>query len=230
MTDSNTKELCCRLIWVLRFSLTPERLSLQTSCILSLNSENGPVEIFVEVIAPSLSLVIFGAGYDAVPLVRLAKEIGWHVTIADGRPAYAQQHRFPLADEIVLTQPDDLLKGVRLHSASAVVVMNHSYATDREILKQLLSYSVVYVGILGPRKRTEKMLAEIGVCHLPECFHAPIGLDIGADTPEGISLSIAAEIQAVVAGRQGGKLRHRQGPIYEQNVSGQTADALTVAA
>jgi xanthine dehydrogenase accessory factor len=105
------------------------------------------------------------------------------------------------------------------------VVMNHSYAVDREILKRLLTFSLDYIGVLGPRARTEKMLQEIGVTAAPGCLHAPIGLDIGADTPEGISLSIVSEIQAVMAGRKGGKLRDRQASIYANE-----AERLTAAA
>jgi xanthine dehydrogenase accessory factor len=205
--------------WLMESTLGPTVRASAQEALASRKSRTvmfGDFEVFVEFIAPALPLLIFGAGQDAMPLARVAKELGWHVTIADGRPAYAQRRRFPSADEVLLTEPGDLLKNVPLDSTSAAVIMNHSYAVDRELVRLLLSYPLRYIGVLGPRARTENMLAELGVTELPECFHAPLGLDIGAETPEGISLSIAAEIQAAVAAREGGKLRDRKAPIYQR--------------
>ena len=138
-------------------------LAERTSRVVTMADESGSVEVFVEVIEPALPVVLFGGGHDAVPLVRLMKEMGWHVTVADGRPSYAQARRFPLADQVVLTEPGNLLKGVPIQPESVAVIMNHSYAVDREILRQLLCYSLRYVGVLGPRARTEKMLRELGL-------------------------------------------------------------------
>jgi xanthine dehydrogenase accessory factor len=166
----------------------------------------GAVEIFVEVIEPSPALLVFGAGHDAIPVVRIAKQVGWHVTAVDGRPAL-----------------DDGVLGVAPEPLAAAVVMNHNYARDRAILRALLPLAPSYVGMLGPRARTEKMLVDLGVEQWPACLHAPVGLDIGADTPETIALSIVAEVQAVFAGREAGMLRERCGPIYIRQESSEAA-------
>ena len=199
------------------------------SRVIVLDHENGAVEVFFEMITPALPIVIFGAGFDAVPLVLAAHQQGWHITVADARPSYALRNRFPLADQVLLTEPRDLLKGIPLGPESAAVVMNHSYAVDRELLGLLAPMNLRYLGLLGPRARAEQMLSELGMTSTPACLHAPIGLDIGADTPEGIGLSIAAEIQACVAGRSGGKLRERNLPIYAGELPVRSAASATRA-
>ena len=206
---------------LLRTSLGPaiESAALQVlasarSRVVAFSQPGGTVEVFFEIITPALPVVIFGAGFDAVPLVQAAHQQGWHITVTDARPSYAVRNRFPFADQVLLTDPRNLLKGVSLGPESAAVVMNHSYAVDRELLGLLAPMNLQYLGLLGPRARAEQMMAELGIASPPTCLHAPIGLDLGADTPEGIGLSIVAEIQACVAGRAGGKLRERNLPIY----------------
>ncbi len=172
------------------------------------------VEVFIEVIAPPLPLLVFGAGHDAIPVVQMAKHLGWHVTVFDTRPAYTNHGRLAAADRVVLTRPDDIFGSVPVDPQAAAVVMNHNYPKDRAVLRDLLSLPVRYIGVLGPRARTEKMLADIGVKVWPPHLYAPVGLDIGAETPEAIALAIVAEIQAVLAGRSGGTLRERSGSTY----------------
>ena len=178
----------------------------------------GFVSVFLEALLPPQSLVIFGAGHDAPPLVRLAKELGWYVTVADARPAYATAARFPLADAVLVCPPEEAVRRLPLDTGTAVVLMTHNYLHDRALLKHWLSSSIRYLGVLGPKRRMERLLSELP----PETvtdealsrLHSPVGLDIGADTPETIALSIIAGIQAVAAGRTGGFLRDRSGPIY----------------
>jgi xanthine dehydrogenase accessory factor len=186
----------------------------------------GQAEVFVERIEPPQPLVIFGAGHDAVPLVRLAKEIGWHVTVVDGRPGYATKARFSLADKLIAARPDRIKERVQLDSRTTTVVMNHNYFDDLEVLRVLLSSSVRYIGMLGPRRRTEKLLADLhgdgrtmGADQLDNMY-APVGLDIGADTPEEIALSILAEIKGMINGRCGGMLRERQNSIHGSSGDG----------
>ncbi len=177
-------------------------------------------ELFFENINPPLNLLLFGAGYDALPLVRFAKEIGWRVTAIDHRAAFANQERLPEADEIIVSHSEDLSDEIFQDENSVAVIMTHNYDRDREILRRLLSSKCRYVGALGPKKRMEKILAEIGAGFSDEQLarlHAPVGLDIGADTPEAIALSIVAEIQSVLSNRDGGFLRNRKGSIYERN-------------
>jgi xanthine dehydrogenase accessory factor len=192
----------------------------------------GRAEVFVERIEPPQPLVIFGAGHDAIPLVRLAKEIGWHVTLVDGRPGYATRARFPAADALIVARPDAVEARVPLDCRAAGVVMNHNYLDDLAVLKALLSSPVRYIGVLGPKRRTERLLGDLDqggatmradqLAHL----HSPAGIDIGADTPEEIALAILAEIKAVIAGRAGGMCRERQRPLHEHS---QRDELITVA-
>ncbi len=167
-----------------------------------------------------MKLLLFGAGYDALPLVKFAKELGWRVSVVDHRPAYANAERMPEADEIFAASLKDLDDSFFHDENSVAVVMTHNLDRDREILPRLLRSNFLYVGALGPKKRTEKILSEAGENFTAEelkKLHAPVGLDIGADTPEAIALSIVAEINAVLKQREGGFLRQRQGSIYGRN-------------
>ncbi|MCX7640896.1 MAG: XdhC family protein [Pyrinomonadaceae bacterium] len=176
-------------------------------------------EIFFEKILPPLKLVIFGAGYDAIPLAEIAHSIGWSVSIVDHRPAFANKERFPFADEIFVSRAetfsDDILRGENI----ACVIMTHNYEQDRVILLRALNADCFYIGLLGPRKRAEKLLEKSGINLLEKTnrLYSPVGLDIGATTPETIALSIIAEIEAVSNGRNGGFLRNRQGSIYARS-------------
>jgi len=178
----------------------------------------GSVAVFLEALAPPQALVLFGAGHDAPPLVRMAKELGWHVTVADARPAYVTEDRFPLADAVLACPPEEAARRLSLGARTAVVLMTHNYLQDRTLLEQWLPVPVRYLGVLGPKRRTERLLNDLPPALLtPEALarlHSPVGLDIGAETPELIALSILAGIQAVAAGRPGGFLRDRPGPIY----------------
>lgn len=164
--------------------------------------------------------MLFGAGYDALPLVDFAKILGWRVTAIDHRPAFASRERLPAADEIINKGAEDLPDELFEDENSVAVIMTHNYERDREILRRLLNSKCLYTGALGPKKRTEKLLAEIGGNFSEsqmEKLHAPVGLDIGADSPEAIALSIVAETQAVLHKRAGGFLRERKGSIYNRN-------------
>jgi xanthine dehydrogenase accessory factor len=181
---------------------------------------NGRAEIFVEIVRPPLPFVIFGAGHDALPAARLAKELGWHVTVVDHRAAYATVERFPLADEVIIASPREIPGRVRLDSETVTLVMTHNYLRDLELLKILLPSPVRYVGLLGPKRRADELLAELerqSISATPEQrrrLYAPVGLDLGAEGPEGVALSILAEIQAVIAEREPGHLRERRGSIH----------------
>lgn len=177
-------------------------------------------EVFVEYVAPPVSLLLFGAGFDALPLAAFAKELGWKVTIIDHRAAWASRERFPGADEIIAARAEELDAKLFEDENSVAVLMTHNYDRDKDLLPLLLKSKAVYVGALGPKKRAERLLEEIGETFSEEelkRLHAPIGLDIGAETPEEIALSIVAEIRSVLANRSGGFLRERQGSIYGRN-------------
>jgi len=174
-------------------------------------------EVFIETLKPPLNLLLFGAGYDALPLLKFAKELGWRNLVVDHRPAYANAARLTDADEIFAAGIEALDDAFFADENSVAVIMTHNYDRDRGILPRLLDSNCLYVGALGPKKRTEKILAEIGAelsAEQLKKLHAPVGLDLGAETPESIALSIVAEIQAVLAGRSAGFLRERKGSIY----------------
>jgi xanthine dehydrogenase accessory factor len=165
-------------------------------------------EFYVEYVAPPPALFVFGAGDDALPLVEFATGLDWHVTVADGRSQLVRAERFPGAARVMgLRQALDAVS-----EEDVAVAMTHSYEQDREVLRALLPLGIRYLGILGPRRRTERLVAEIaGETGLTaeECLgrlHSPVGLDLGGHSPAAIALSIAAELQAVLAGREAKKL------------------------
>ncbi|MGF1538048.1 MAG: XdhC family protein [Elainellaceae cyanobacterium] len=180
----------------------------------------GSVTALIEIVQPPQPLIIFGAGHDAVPLAQLARGLGWHITLCDRRSAYATPERFPAADQILVQRAEDGLGALSLTPTTAAVIMTHSYLDDRHWLGALLASPVGYVGQLGPKYRTERLLRDLredGATFTPaqlQRLHAPIGLDVGAETPEEIALAILAEIRAAMAGRDGGYLCNRSGPIH----------------
>ncbi|MEX1275472.1 MAG: XdhC/CoxI family protein [Bacteroidota bacterium] len=181
---------------------------------------HGSVEAFIEFLSPPLPLVIIGAGSDAMPVARLAKELGWHVTVVDHRPALATRERFPSADVLKVARPEDYPSELALSPGNAVVIMTHNFSHDLEILRHMLPTPLRYLGLLGPKQRTELLLRKLreSGSHPTEeqvaRIHAPIGLDVGADSPEEIALSILAEIQAALSHRGGGFLKNHDGPIH----------------
>lgn len=187
----------------------------------SYDTPRGQIEAFIESIEPPASLVIFGAGADAVPVARLAHDTGMHVTVVDHRAGFAMPERFPVADQIIVCRPEVVTREVAIDARTLAVVMTHSYEHDRELLKILFASRARYIGMLGPKRRTERMLVELLSDEAFEFddgdltrLHAPVGLDIGAETPEEIAVSIIAEVRACVAGRDGGRLKDRLAPIH----------------
>ncbi len=175
------------------------------------------VPALIEVIPRRISLVIFGADQDAVPLAHFAGELGWRVTVVDSRVGLATAARFPTAESVVVCPAERAADSVRLEEQSAAVIMMHQYVWDMELLRRVLSAPLRYVGVLGPRERTEGLLRHLGSTATGQArgrLYAPVGLDIGAETSEEIAFAIVAEIQAVLAGRAGGSLRDHPGPIH----------------
>lgn len=181
------------------------------------------VDVFIEILEPSINLVIFGAGFDAKPVTTLARTLGWNVTVSDECIAHIAPANFPEADNVVLCKREEVHIDMNFAPYTAAVLMSHSYDYDFSILKQLLPTSIEYIGILGPSKRSEKMfkaLEEAGILLTGEDLHrihSPIGLDIGAETPEEIALSIISEIQATFSNRSGGFLKYRKAPIHHRD-------------
>ena len=175
----------------------------------------GRMKTAVEILQPALRLMIFGAGDDARPLCQLAQQMGWRVTVADECKAKTLPVRFPEAEQVLCVERDSALAHLKTNSRTVAVLLSHNYGFDLAILNQLLPLNLPYVGMLGPRKRFDRMDAELGeILAERQEIHAPIGLDIGAQTPFEIALAIVAEIQAKMLEREGGFLKNRKGSIH----------------
>jgi xanthine dehydrogenase accessory factor len=170
--------------------------------------------VFFEALVPPSQLVVCGAGTDAQPVVALAASLGWSIVVLDRRADMARATRFADAAQVLVAADEAALAPVRLDARTAAIVMSHSFAQDTFFLQWLLTRPLPYIGVLGSRRRTLDVLAQLGREAVPGTLYAPAGLDIGAETPEQIALSILSEVQAGFAGRKGGALRDREGSIH----------------
>jgi xanthine/CO dehydrogenase XdhC/CoxF family maturation factor len=179
---------------------------------------------FVERLRAPQRLFVLGAGDDARPLVELATQVGFAVTVADGRPQLARRERFARAERVVALG-EDLARGCErlgISSADAVVLMTHSYEQDRALLVATLPLAPRYLGLLGARHRSSLLVSEAAamlgrsVADCCERLFAPVGMDLGGDGPEAIALAIVAEVHGVVHGRLGSSLRLSAEDVAEQ--------------
>ena len=174
--------------------------------------ERGPNTLFVEVLAPPPPLLIFGAGDDSQPLARLAHEAGFQVTVIDHRRGYLTPERFPPPSRLVLRRASEGVPSLsRQHYA---VVETHALQHDHDWMRALLGEPLAYLGLLGPRARKEHLFRELGA-HEHERVFAPVGLDLGAEGPEQVAVSIVAEMLAVRSGRRPAHLKEKRGGIHE---------------
>ncbi len=177
--------------------------------------------LFAQTVPPPLRLCVFGAGEDARPVARLGASLGWSVTVADPRAAFATAERFPSAEHVIVGPAETLATKAAPDDRSVAVVMTHHYIHDVPLLRALLPKELPYLGLLGPRKRAERILADLRASGFEPTasqlarFHAPVGLDLGADGPEQVALAIVAEIQAVLGGRSAQPLKERSMPIHD---------------
>ena len=162
-------------------------------------------EVYVEPVLPPQRLVLFGAGDDARPLVRMASLLGWRVTVADGRAWLAQVSRFPEAERVLtLSENAANFDQLALSDRDAVALLTHSFEQDRNLLGKLLPLNLRYLGLLGARHRSRLLLTEAAAQlgwppeQALQRVHAPIGLDLGGDSPEAVALAILSEIQAAL--------------------------------
>lgn len=170
----------------------------------TMDTGSGKLDLLLVPFTPPPALLICGAGIDALPVARLAVEMGWDCTVVDHRSGFARADRFPKACEIKLLQPAELSARHNLGRVDAVVLMTHNLGHDRAYLSQVVEAGVAYIGLLGPRARRDRLLGEIGASNVH--VHGPAGLDIGAEMPESIALSIVAEIHAFLNRRDGSML------------------------
>ena len=164
-----------------------------------------PLRVLAVPVALPARLLLLGAGPDVQPLVDFAGRMAWRITVYDHRPAYAEPSRFPLAEQVLLGRPEALGEAVDLNRYDAAVVMSHHLPSDLAYLRVLSATRIPYVGLLGPARRREKLLADLGpeAAQLLARLRSPIGINIGGRAPESVALSIVAEIHARLTGAPG---------------------------
>lgn len=187
-----------------------------TSAACIFDVDGVAAKVFIETLLPPVPLVVFGAGHDALPVVELARTLGWQTEVVDPQARPASRSRFAIADRVTLSRPEDVGAHVRITPRTMTLLMSHNYSHDLALLRFLLASPARYIGVMGPRKRTERMLRDLAATEETNLarLHAPAGLDIGANGPAEIALSILAEMRAVLDGRRGGMLRERRGSIH----------------
>jgi xanthine/CO dehydrogenase XdhC/CoxF family maturation factor len=179
------------------------------------DGEGEMVELLFEFIRPEMRLIIVGDNYDVSALVGIVHELGWEIYIV-GRKKKIHKSTFQKAKAVYEYEE---FEDVPMDDYTSVLLMTHDYNWDKKILEKIIKLDVPYVGMLGPKKRLQKMEGESGLENLSflPYFHSPIGLDIGAESPEEIAISILSEILAVFRKRDGQQLKHREGTIHERH-------------
>jgi xanthine/CO dehydrogenase XdhC/CoxF family maturation factor len=192
------------------------------SAVINYASKGIICNAFIECIFPPISLVVVGAGNDAISIMQIATVLGWEVKVVDGRQTHAKAERFINACQVLVSKPELVLQQISIDNRTCFVLMTHNYQYDLQMLKALLATQVHYIGVLGPKKKLLKMLDALkqeGVI-LTEAMlariYGPTGLDIGAETPEEIAVSIIAEIQAAFTGKEGTMLKWKQDLIHSK--------------
>jgi len=196
-------------------------LAQETSLFREYSMEASNQFVFLEMFKPAVQLVLVGAGNDAQITAQMAELLGWEIIITDGRPGHASADRFVSSCQVIVANPEAILDQIRVTDQTAFVLMTHNYNYDLSVLKLLLEQKRLnYIGILGPKKKFERMLSDLENQgfdlneELLSKIYAPIGLELGAETPAEISLSILAEVQAVFTSTQGSFLKQKEGPIH----------------
>lgn len=208
--------------------VTKDALKLLTgekSRTLSYDLEpNIKIDVYIESIFPPPPFVIIGADPDAVPIVNLAKQQGFKVVLVDHRESFANPEKYPDADEFIVCEPGEIPGKVNLDEKTFVLVKTHNYLRDKEILKFILKSNACYVGQLGPKARLEDLLKDLAQEDVNfsdaelQKLYAPVGLDIGAENPEQIALSILSEMLAVKHGREGRFLKDQTLAIHPRDM------------
>ena len=177
-------------------------------------------DVFFDVISPAPRLVIVGADPDSIPIVAFGRQLGFRVVIVDHRAAFANPERYPQADETIVCWPEELPAKLKIDSNTWLLIKTHNYLRDKDILKFALNSDACYVGQLGPNARVRDLMSDLAkdnVLFADEQLtrlYAPVGLDIGAESPEQIAMSILSEMIAIYNRRQGGFLRAQDQAIH----------------
>ncbi|WP_246989697.1 XdhC family protein [Halorientalis marina] len=201
---------------------TERLLASDASDSVTVDREDGAVEVFVDSVTAPPELVVFGSGHDVAPVTEMAKRVDFRVTVVTFRGATAGADRFPEADRVLSTSPATVGEALSFDADTYAVVMTHNFVDDRLALDELLSTPVEYVGLLGPRERFEEMrddFAEEGRTFSDDeldRIYTPAGLNLGGGTPFHIAQSIVAEATAVHHDREPRHLKDRSGPIHDR--------------
>lgn len=176
------------------------------------------VSVFIQSFAPPPRMYVFGAIDFAAAVAQVGKFMGYRVTVCDARPVFATRERFPTADEVVVAWPDEFLKTAEVDGRSVICVLTHDPKFDVPVLKEALKTEAGYIGAMGSRRTHDNRTARLKEEGVTEeelaRIASPIGLDIGARTPEETAVAIAGEIVALHTGHTGGRLSERSGPIH----------------
>ena len=197
----------------------------QASSFKNYISNDHGLTAFIEVIKTQVSVIIIGAGNDVIPLADMADILGWETTVIDGRANYAKKERFASACQVLVSKPEQVLDQIEIDERTVFLLMTHNYNYDKAMLKQLLQKNVTYIGMLGPKKKRERILDEFkdeGLVFTEQqlsVLHSPVGLDIGAETSEEIALSILAEIKAMFANKDVQSLRKIKEVIHPRSAT-----------
>jgi xanthine/CO dehydrogenase XdhC/CoxF family maturation factor len=188
-------------------------------------SGNMNLTAFVEILKPSVSLVVFGAGNDVVPLADMAAILGWKTTVVHGKANNTGEEKLSASCQVLVTKPENILRELIIDEHTVFVLMSHNYNYDLAMLRELMKKTVAYIGILGPGKKLSRMLDELreeGLNLSSEqlsVIHSPVGLNIGAETSEEIALSILAEIKSVLSKRQANSLKENSEVIHDRSAT-----------
>ena len=202
---------------ILQEITTFEQPSSRIQCFDELDE----LSLFFELIHPPLQILLFGAGNDTLPVAQLAALLGHEVILVDGRKALATNNRFPTVQRIIQGPANEVMDQIETDLNTVALLMTHNFDYELVLLEKLSQLLLPYIGILGPKRKTEKLLERLqakGIAIPTGNLYAPIGLDLGAETSEEIALAILAEIAAVVRKRKPSFLRDKQGPIHDSGL------------
>lgn len=179
---------------------------------------------FIHLIKPQTTLIVVGAGNDALPLVSMGESLGWKVTVVDGRPDYANKKRFTSGCQVIVNKPEKIFSDITIDDQTVFVLMTHNYNYDLAMLRELIQRDARYIGILGSRGKVARMMDDLrnegkDVDKALPFIYGPVGLDIAAETPEEIALSIVSQIQTVLFGGSGKHLHQWEKPIHQNKLT-----------
>jgi xanthine dehydrogenase accessory factor len=200
-------------------------LANEQSAFKNYISDKWNLTAFIEFVPPVVTLVAIGAGNDVQPLVEMADILGWETKVVDGRANYARPERFAKACQVLVAKPEEVLNLLTVDAQTVFVLMTHNYNYDKAMLAALIKRNVRFIGMLGPRKKMDRIISELEEEGLKltaaqrAVIYGPVGLDIGAETSEEIALAVIAEIKAVLTGTNGMSLRQKPDVIHAREAT-----------